>query len=85
MSECDQRIRSFLSLDYTEEPEDDAVWLKLDAEGMPVWFILRTDREIQSIEGGTWSALEEDVYLIEAGEENLTIEFKYTQGAEREG
>lgn len=85
VSECDQRIRSFLSLDYTEEPEDDAVWLKLDAEGMPVWFILRTDREIQSIEGGTWSALEEDVYLIEAGEENLTIEFKYTQGAEREG
>ncbi len=83
VSECDQRIRDFLALDYTEETEEDAVCLKLDTEGMPVWFVLRTDREIENIEGGTWSVLEEGAYLIEAGEENLTVKFK--QGAEREG
>lgn len=85
VSECDQRIRDFLSLDYTEETAEDGVSLKLDTTGTPVWFVLRTENDIKSIEGGTWSMLEEGVYLIEAEEENLTIEFKNTQGAEREG
>lgn len=84
-SECDQRIRNFLALDYTEEAKEETVQLKLDRAGEPVWFVLRTDKEIESIEGGTWSVLEEGAYLIEAEEENLTIGFKYAQDAEREG
>lgn len=85
VSECDQRIRNFLALDYTKKSEEDALQLKLDAEGTPVWFVLRTEREIENVEGGSFAVLEKNAYLIEAAEKNLRIEFKNTQSAEREG
>ena len=40
----------------------------------PVWFVLRTDQEaIDSMEGGSWQRLEQDVYLLTIEQENAVI------------
>ncbi len=74
VSECDERIRSFLALDYRETREFNAIHLEIEDVGAPVWFVLRTDQEtIESVEGGDWKELEEDVYLIEVMQEKAVI------------
>ncbi len=75
LSECDQRIRNFLSLDYEEKREGDAIQLDIKDAVTPVWFILRTEGEtVSRVKGGNFSMLEEGVYLIEAEDTHVTIE-----------
>ena len=74
VSECDERIRSFLALDYTEQREFNSIHLERNAVRGPVWFVLRTNHEsIESMEGGSWKKLEEDAYLIEMEEQKAVI------------
>ncbi len=75
LSESDQRIRNFLALDYEEERSGDTIQLDFTGIGGSAWFILRTDGErIRHVEGGDWTMLEKDAYLIEAQNEHVTIE-----------
>ncbi len=75
VSECDQRIRNFLALDYTEKREGNTILLDFNGAVTPAWFILRTDGErISHIEGGDFTMLEKNAYLIEADHAHVVIE-----------
>ena len=77
VSECDERIRSFLALDYSETREFNSIQLTINDANRPVWFVLRTNKEaIESIEGGSWKALEKDAYLIEVEQEKAVIKLR---------
>lgn len=77
VSECDIRIRRFLALDYKESREFNTIRLECNDTKGPVWFVLRTGHEmIESMEGGSWQELEEDVYLIMAEQGNVVITLK---------
>lgn len=74
LSESDERIRTFLALDYTKRVEGNTVYLELESPGALSWFILRgEEKRIRSIEGGQWTQLEDGSYLIEATEKNVVI------------
>lgn len=75
VTECDQRIRNFMAVDYTQKRENNKITLEYTSMETPVWFILRTDQEIvDRIEGGECQRLEKRVFLIEAEEDRVTIE-----------
>ena len=77
VSECDERIRSFLALDYKENREFNSIYLEINDTGVPVWFVLRTNQEsIEKMEGGNWRKLEEDAFLIEVEQKNAVITLK---------
>lgn len=77
VSECDNRIRSFLAVDYTENREGDYIHLEVTGSEMPVWFILRTrDERISHVDGGSWKQLEDGAWLIEAESSDVTLELK---------
>jgi hypothetical protein len=74
LSESDERVRTFLALDYTKRIEGDTVYLELENPGVPSWFVLRGEgKRIRSLEGGQWTQLEDGSYLIEAAEKNVVI------------
>lgn len=80
VSECDERIRSFLALDYKSYREFNTISLERNSAKGAVWFVLRTNREkIESVEGGSWKQLEEDAYLIkvEQAEAKITLKAAY--------
>lgn len=73
VSECDERVRRFLSLDYTYKYDGETVSLRHSGDGT-AWFILRVNnRRVRSVEGGTVRRIEEGVYLIGAKEKDVTI------------
>lgn len=77
VSECDERIRSFLALDYRESREFNSIRLELNDTRGPVWFVLRTDKEsIDQMEGGSWQRLEQNVYLVTVEEKSAVITMK---------
>ena len=74
VSECDVRIRRFLQLDYEDSRTGDSIRLKTNDTGGTVWFILRTHHEqIKEMEGGSFRQLEEDAYLIQVEDREVTI------------
>ncbi|MCD8014047.1 MAG: DUF2194 domain-containing protein [Lachnospiraceae bacterium] len=74
LSESDERVRAFLSLDYTDTREGDTISLTTMGLSDTAWFLLRTNgEEIVSVEGGSWEEIETDVYLIEVNEQNVKI------------
>ena len=75
LSESDQRIRNFLTLDYEEKREGNTILLDFTGTGGSAWFVLRTDGErISHIEGGDFTMLEKNAYLIEAEHAHVVIE-----------
>lgn len=77
VSECDERIRSFLALDYKQSREFNSIYLELNDSEKPVWFVLRTDNEtIESMDGGSWKQIEDDAYLVEIEQKNAVITLK---------
>ncbi len=79
VSESDEYIRRFLALDYTQQREGEKIYLHLSDIQKPVWFILRTHHEtIEQIEGGSFTELEDDVFLIEVEAAETVIEMKST-------
>ena len=77
VSECDERIRSFLALDYKAYREFNTISLERNSAKGVVWFVLRTNREkIESVEGGSWKQLEEDAYLVRVEQEKAKITLK---------
>ena len=77
VSECDNRIRNFLSLDYKAKRVGDKVHVEVGNLGKTAWFILRINRDYEvSIKGGSMKELEDGVYLIETKDEDLEIALK---------
>lgn len=77
VSETDSRVRHFLAADYTEKREDNSIKVHIENYKENVYFILRTHGEsIADITGGSWKKIEDDAYLILAGDENLSITLK---------
>ena len=80
LSESNDRIRTFLNMDYKETRRDDTIYLELSGvdEG---WFILRTHGEkIAEIEGGTYEEIEEDAYLIQAQQAHVELQLEKSRG-----
>lgn len=80
LSESDNRIRTFLNMDYQEVRRDDTIYLELSGvdEG---WFILRTHGEkIAEMEGGTYEEIEEDAYLIQAQQVHVELQLEKSRG-----
>lgn len=74
VSECDSRIRNFLTLDYEVKQEGNKIFLQSDNSGETVWYILRTNEDFAvSIEGGTLEAMGGGAFLIETQNENVTL------------
>jgi len=77
VSECDNRIRSFLALSYAESREGDRILLELTGAEAPVWFVLKTDGErVTHMDGGSYKQLEDGAWLIEAEGPEVMIELK---------
>ncbi len=64
-SESDEKIRSFLSMDYETSREGNTIQIQVNKQTDEVWMILRTHgEEIEVMEGGTYEKIEEDAYLV---------------------
>ncbi len=74
VSECDGRIRNFLSLDYEVLRNGDVLSLRVNNGEQSAWFILRTnDESIEHVDGGEWEKIDKNAYLIKVEEENAEI------------
>lgn len=75
-SESNARARTFLNLDYSsQQKEDNQIVLQTSETGS--WFVFRTHgKEIENVEGGAYKKLEENVYLINAEETEVTINLR---------
>ncbi len=77
LSESDERVRSFLNLNYQDTRVDNKIILTASNFGEEAWFILRThDEKITSIKGGTYSQLEKNAYLVKIFEPTVEIELE---------
>ena len=75
LSESNARTRTFLNLDYSQSREDTEITLKTSEPGS--WFVLRLhDEEIDEVEGGTETKLEDNAYLIYAEVTTVKIQVK---------
>lgn len=75
VSECDQRIRNFLAVKYTQRRENDEIFLDFTSMDTSAWFVLRTNKEVVThVENGKSRKIEEGAYLIEASDTHVTIE-----------
>lgn len=80
LTESDGRIRNFLNLSYSQSREADVVTLSVRGV-QEAWFILRTHGEaIADIQGGEYSSLEEDVYLIHVTDPTVQIQLEREPG-----
>lgn len=76
LSESDVRVRRFLALDYTKEDTDRGVALHLDHFEEQAWFYLKLNTgEVEYVEGGTFTDLQNGYYLIEATSSDVEIIF----------
>lgn len=79
VSESDEYIRRFLAMDYSQQREGKDIRLQVSDAQKPLWFILRThDEEIEKMKGGSFTELEEDVFLLEIEEAEAVITMKST-------
>ncbi len=78
LSESDERIRTFFSLDYRSRLEGKQVKLQVSGRnGRPAWFILRThEQEVVNVMGGSSKKIEDGAYLIQAEADEVNIELK---------
>lgn len=75
LSESNARTRTFLNLDYSQSREDDEITLRTSETGS--WFVLRLhDEEIDEIEGGSQTKIEDSAYLIYAEDTTVKIRVK---------
>lgn len=75
LSESNARTRTFLNLDYSQSREDNEITLKTSEPRS--WFVLRLhDEEIDEVEGGTETKLEDNAYLIYAEVTTVKIQVK---------
>ena len=75
LARSDDRIRRFLTLDYTSERNGDTIQLTIEHFDSEAYFLLRLSGEkVKHIEGGSVTGVETDVYLIHAAEPEVSIQ-----------
>lgn len=80
LTESDGRIRNFLNLSYARDRQGDTVTVRVEGAG-EAWFVLRTHREtIKGVQGGEYSLLEENAYLIHATDPVVRIQLEGETG-----
>lgn len=74
LSKSDQRIRRFFALSYSTEYKDNMISLHVGGLEEEAWFLLHTGtHKIEEIQGGSYSVVEDGVYLICAKNDEVTI------------
>ena len=77
VSEMEKRIRRFLALDYTYEYDNNKIDVNISNFDKEAYFILSVyDKNIDSVENGTFKKIRENKYLIKATDDNLHIKLK---------
>lgn len=75
LSESNARTRTFLNLAYSQSCEDNTITLRTSEPGS--WFVLRVhDEEIEEVEGGSQTKIEDGAYLIYAEDTTVKIQIK---------
>ena len=78
ISESDRRVRLFLNLRVTSQesrlPQGRQISIQVENFAGDAWLMLRTHGEtLQTMEGGTWTQIEEDAYLLHLTRENAAV------------
>lgn len=74
LSKSDQRIRRFFALSYLAECKDNTIFLHIGGMEEEAWFLLHTgSRKVEEMQGGSFSVVEDGVYLICAKNDDVTI------------
>lgn len=74
VSELDKRVREMLSLNYTYHQEQDTIIVDIEGSQETSRFVLRTHKkDIQSVAGGTYTKVEDGVYIITTTEKQIRI------------
>ena len=79
VSQCDSRIRRFLSLNYEEvaNESNNKILIHASEGDETAWFVLRTNGEVISdVAGGTYEKIEDNVWLIGMEESSILITLK---------
>lgn len=80
LTESDSRIRNFLNLGYSQSRQEDTISLKVEG-AEAAWFLLRTHGErIGRIQGGEYTELEKNAYLIHTSEPAVQIQLEKEKG-----
>ena len=74
VSQSDQKIRQLLTMDYSHEQKDNVIYLQLENTEQSVSFVLRLhNAKPESVVGGTYTILEDGVYLIRTTAQSVEI------------
>lgn len=79
VSQCDSRIRRFLSLNYEEvaNESNNKILIHASEGDETAWFVLKTNGEVISdVAGGTYEEIEDNVWLIGMEESSILITLK---------
>lgn len=80
VSESDQRVRTFLNLDYQIENGENEIDVSVSDTGKTSYFILRTHTdEVADVENGSFTKIEDGAYLITVSGTEAVIHLK-TEG-----
>ena len=75
LSQSVNHVRKFLNMDYEKSYKNNILNLHVKSNATGNWFVLRTQGEsIEKITGGSYKKIENNAYLVETFEENVTIE-----------
>ncbi len=82
VSECDERIRSFLTADYKDRQEGNTIHLDISGNQGTTWFILRINgNTIKEVDGGEWERIEANAFLIKADQAHIAIALQPVKGS----
>lgn len=74
VSELDKRVREMLSLDYSYRQDGDTLIVDVKGSQKVSRFVLRTHKkDIKSVSGGTYTTIEDGVYIITTTEKQIRI------------
>lgn len=77
LAESDARIRRFLALDYTQVQSENEISVSLENFEEEAFFILRLQGEqIKEMQGAEYEVLDENIYLITAHQDQITIKLR---------
>ena len=90
LSECDNKVRTFMNLEYEESEKSDVIDVTVSNVDQDAWFVLRTHgQDIVSAQKAEYTKLERDAYLIHAlggkmsiklGKSEDILEYSTTKG-----
>lgn len=77
LSEADARIRRFMALDFKQTRDEDVIHVAIDNFEEEAYFILNVHgEEIVSVQNGTYTKVDDGVYLLEAQATSMSITLK---------